>query len=658
MMSGCPEGNTVSGTQPLEHIQEGERLRTFRLYDYPVQLSLNLTSLGAVNGLVSDRGPGFVVLQVFNCVAGLSGFCSPFVHEQTIARDIAAAIAFAIANPDPNRGPPPPWRYIPGDLHGGSHAHSGFVFLELPPDSGPIYTNVTLNIPQLIMVAGDYYTIVSLQFHLWEMPEGGGDPVLVRYDVANKLEGRQSLTYYFDPPTVLEVDPEVLCASYVFIGLSSALLLFLLLQTVKHMKHQVMKLSQGSFLAFFIFAGLVATVASFLFEPKNDAYCQASKPIVMISLQCLYAVTIGRLWRIHSLISPLLLKSLDTETPFQRLKRRFTESRIWRCLVPSAGNPRKIRTQVTERQLAILVALLVSPQVALQVLALILQPSERKIDFNTDESTGRATCDFGDMPKAESIIYWGYAVFMLLIVGLLVMAYQSRKLPSLFDESQKIFDATVTTFGILILGVAVILVTDDPETSPSVNYLVWVFVVLSITVNTTYRIIWPKLQMIWYVTCSSSLAMFVCSFQSNFTSSPGAERLSLSPNSCWTIPGNIENRRQRPVLDLPLPRGPPAGLQRVSCTMRQAFKTQARRSSPRWWGEKAAPRVATAFQVAWALKGLSVRRPNWTSHHRAMSVLLPLKRTTTTKRNPGKNLPLTSRLVSWQMPPKITPATI
>jgi len=498
MLSACPMGNNVTGTQPIEHTVYGERLRTRRLYDYPVTLNFNLTSLRASRGFTSDRGPGYIVLQIFNCVAGLSGFCSPFVHEQTIARQIAAAIAAAAANPSASGGPPPPWRYIPGDLHGGSHAHSGWLYAVLPPEEGPIFQNVEIKIPQLVMQPGDYYTIVAVQLHFWEDTEDGSDPVLVRYDIANKLEGRQSLTYYYDPPVIQEVDPGVLCASYVFIGLAGAALVFLLFQTVKHMQHQVMRLSQGIFLSLFLMSGLVATVSSFLMEPKSDLYCRASVPLVIISLHTFYAVTIGRLWRIHSLISPLLLKSLAVETPMARFKRRVQESCCWRFICPSGNNPRKIRSQVTERQLSVLIAILVAPQVALQVLVLFLQPSRREIEFNEDESKGRAKCDTeGDLALAQTLLYWGYALFVLLILGLLVMAFQSRKLPSLFDESQKIFDSTVTTFTILIMGVAIILVTDDPETSPSVSYLVWIFVILSITTNTSIRIILPKLRMIW-----------------------------------------------------------------------------------------------------------------------------------------------------------------
>jgi len=140
----------------------------------------------------------------------------------------------------------------------------------------------------------------------------------------------------------------------------------------------------------------------------------------------------------------------------------------------------------------------VAPQVIVQILAVLFQPRHREIDFNEDESKGRAVCrSDGDLEIAQDLTNWGYALFAFLVVALLTMAHQSRSMPSLFNESKTIFDSTFTTVIILIMGVAVILVTDDSETSPSVSYLVLIFVVLSITLNTSVRIVMPKLRMIW-----------------------------------------------------------------------------------------------------------------------------------------------------------------
>uniref|UniRef100_A0A7S3DMP9 G-protein coupled receptors family 3 profile domain-containing protein n=1 Tax=Entomoneis paludosa TaxID=265537 RepID=A0A7S3DMP9_9STRA len=166
---------------------------------------------------------------------------------------------------------------------------------------------------------------------------------------------------------------------------------------------------------------------------------------------------------------------------------------------PPTGNPRKVRTQVTEWQLTSLVALLVAPQLILQVLAVTLQPLHQSISFNDEESVGRVVCEprNDDLAIGQRIATYGYIVFGLLVLGLLLMAFQSRQLPSLFDESSKIFDSTLTTVTILVMGTAILIVTATPETSPSVNYLVSIFVILSVTVNTSLRILWNQLGMIW-----------------------------------------------------------------------------------------------------------------------------------------------------------------
>jgi hypothetical protein len=48
-----------------------------------------------------------------------------------------------------------------------------------------------------------------------------------------------------------------------------------------------------------------------------------------------------------------------------------------------------------------------------------------------------------------------------------------------------------------VLGMGIIVVTDDPATSPSVTYLVAVVWTLSIALNTSLRIMMPKLRMVW-----------------------------------------------------------------------------------------------------------------------------------------------------------------
>jgi hypothetical protein len=92
-------------------------------------------------------------------------------------------------------------------------------------------------------------------------------------------------------------------------------------EIIKKRNHEVLNLTQGYFLIVFLVAALVMVASSFLFEHKNNFYCNAYLPIIWTSGQLLCAITLGRLWRIDAVISPLLIKTL-------RQKKSFTRSMI------------------------------------------------------------------------------------------------------------------------------------------------------------------------------------------------------------------------------------------------------------------------------------------------------------------------------------------
>ena len=496
LLRACPQGNTMSGVAPDELVLYGERLRTTVEYNFTVSLDINLTSLGATQGFTSDEGPGYIAVQVLNCLAGSAGFCSPFIHEEANARLAAAEAAVRATNPNIEIPPPPPRPR--GGLHGGSHVHSGYTKVYLPFDEGPIYKNIQVEVPMAVLTPGLYFSMVSAQMYFENATELG-ETQLWRYDMGNALFGDQRMLTYQEPVVVLDVDKEVLYFAYCLIGVSSLVILFLLMQTIKHRDHQIMKLSQSRFLIVSLVFALVATATSFLLEPRNDLYCNASTIFTGICLQVVYAITLGRLWRIHALISPMLLKTFSPEsTLWSRLVNGLKQcfSKYFCCC--REHKPKKLRTQVSDSQLWIVFALLSAPQVIIQVVGVLLQPQTRTIDLNDDESKGRATCSVGGGSSLwGTIIFYGFIVFCILVISVLLMAWQSRKLPSLFNESKTIFDATLTSFIILIMGLAVALVTRDPTTSPSVTYLIAIFVVISITVNTSLRIVLPKLLMVW-----------------------------------------------------------------------------------------------------------------------------------------------------------------
>jgi hypothetical protein len=273
-------------------------------------------------------------------------------------------------------------------------------------------------------------------------------------------------------------------------------ILFLLVETIKNRNHQVLNLTQGYFLIVFLMAALVMVVSSFLFEPKNDFYCNASFPIVLISAQLLYAITIGRLWRINAVISPLLMHSLRQKMGWtSRMMEYLRMSTSWDTN-SRRRRPKNLRKQISHWQLGFVVALFTLPQVILQILSFTLQPQTLTIDYNEDESKGRATCDSGYDMKA-SLRDYGFWTLLLLCVLLLCMAQTTSQLPSLFNETKIIYESALFSIVLIVLGLGIIVVTDDPATSPSVTYLVAVVWTLSIALNTSLRTMLPKLRMVW-----------------------------------------------------------------------------------------------------------------------------------------------------------------
>jgi hypothetical protein len=473
LLRECPGLNFITGEAPPE-FQLGERLRTGEIYEYSASITLEIYSLGG-NVFVSDEGP-LIGVQILLCKLG-AGFCSPFIHEEANARLAEQGILT------------PPSK---GDSHGGTHTHSGYNFFKVPPQDGPIY-KLDVTIPMLVNTAGEYFAVASAQMYVGDELE---EPATERYDMANAFLQGQRLITYQEPADILEVPDNVLIVSYIAIGAVALVILFLLVETIKNRNHQVLRLTQGYFLIVFLISALVMAVSSFLFAPKNDHYCNASFPIVLISAQLLYAITIGRLWRINAVISPLLMHSLRQKTSWtSRMMEYLRRATSWDDN-SRRRRPKNLRKQISHRQLALVVTLFTLPQVIIQVLSFTLQPQSRTIDYNEDESKGRATCDSGFDMKS-SLRDYGFWAFLLLILLLLFMAQTTSQLPSLFNETKVIYESALFSVVLLVLGLGIIVVTDDPATSPSVTYLVAVVWTLSIALNTSLRIMMPKLRMVW-----------------------------------------------------------------------------------------------------------------------------------------------------------------
>ena len=102
--------------------------------------------------------------------------------------------------------------------------------------------------------------------------------------------------------------------SYVSIAAASLVILCLVFQAVKHRENPILQLSQGIFLISFLLSALMATASTFLLRPEIDLYCRLGSAFVLLSVQLMYAVIAGRLWRSNGVIGSLLVEHTRKKT--------------------------------------------------------------------------------------------------------------------------------------------------------------------------------------------------------------------------------------------------------------------------------------------------------------------------------------------------------
>lgn len=467
LLRSCPRGNTLNSYEPIEYVR-GERLRTKQWYNYSVMINLDLSTLHPTIQnpyIVSDQG-SYIAVQVLVCRLGRAGFCSPFIHEAANVR--LQAMNSTLPKPGP------------GESHGGTHVHSKFQYIYLPPSINHNYTNITVHVPMMINEPGQYYTIAATQLYL-----GGDDnTVLVRYDMANAIQDVDHRIFtYQSPVTILELPNTIRIVSYIVIGVSGTVIAYMLYYTILYRNHQVMKLTQGYFLILFLIAALVATIMCMYLEPRNDLYCRLSLPSILISAQFMYAITLGRLWRINTLISPLLMQSQRYKSSWIRRMSDSIQSSIMKSSISSSkSDPINLRRTINSKQLCVVVWFITAPQIIIQMCALILQRPYQSFEYNIDESIGRAYCHRGD-DLATSLATYGFVCFGALVVLLLLVAHHTKSLPSLFNETNDIFSSTLTSLCIFVVGGGIVVSTNSPTTSPAMQYLIGLALAISITLN-------------------------------------------------------------------------------------------------------------------------------------------------------------------------------
>jgi hypothetical protein len=373
---------------------------------------------------------------------------------------------------------------------------------------------------------------------------GGSSMVVYKFDASNIVVERA--LQYESPPQINTISQGTLGFSYALIGLVGIGISALLFLVVKHRKHKVFMLSQGSFLVVFLGSGLVSGTSSFLLNPKTDVHCQLYSPLIMIPLQLMVAVVICRLWRIYTLMRPLMqwadshqkiLSTRDARRAARRWLPKFhststfsqdgnsseTKSTVSKRS-KGGGGATSLRRKVTAKHLSVYTFLITLPQIVVQCVIGAVSPMTLEIYWNDEMSIGRPRC----RSSVGAFNWLPYLVFFLSVLVLLAVAFRTRNLPSLFNEAGSMFSSVAVTVCVAAIGIALILSTHTPTSSPDVGYLVSVVIVLVFTGQLSWRCVYPKLQLVW-----SGEAIVVSKlFQS---------KKNLGPNGSVSVNNNRSN---------------------------------------------------------------------------------------------------------------------
>ena len=467
LLRQCPNHVNLTVLAPVGLNSPGATPRIDTTYNYIVQGTLNLDTLGG-RRIVSDDGDGRIALQILICDVTAASFCSPFVHDRFNARLQAAQNN----NTDATAG------------NQDTHEHSEPIFLYLPTNETVL--NFTVTVPLTPLVAGQYFTIGYAQFFTTDSLTGNASSVpLTRYDIANAAS--IPVVTFQPPPRIERVSLNVEIMVGIVVGLASLGILFMLYQTYIHRNNQIMKLSQGKFLMVLLVSALIGSISVVFINPKNDLYCKLFPPFAYIPCTVIYAVALARVWRAQTLLSPLLQEFY--ENWFTTYFNRMVDT------LAGMSDSGHLRRTVSDGRLVRVILIFTTPELILQILGQVLQPRSAGVRFNADQSEGSAFCDHG-VNEFLSFATWSFLSVLILNVILLVVAQASRKLPSLFNEVKGIVAMSAFNFGIVAVGYTVVRLSQSPGSSPSITLIVWGSVVLSITLNSSIRLVWPKLKMV------------------------------------------------------------------------------------------------------------------------------------------------------------------
>ncbi len=306
-----------------------------------------------------------------------------------------------------------------------------------------------------------------------------------------------------------------------------------------------MQLSQPSVLALFTMSSALAIGGCYLLIPWSDWACTFRQPVILTALSLSGSVLAGRVWRISTIMSPVLklggdssfgfmnFEASDSETSLgdeageekvgrRRRKRRkqirnliiqmksrtmdvlsviSNWKRLLRCLRLRRKRRRRLSVSISIRQkvpvdrLLFLVFVIMLPQLFLQILniAVPVMRETRNIHYDNDIMVAYHTCNRSSGP-ASFVVGILLALFPYFLTFLLSFDDTSGSLPEVFDEINA-FVRACHIFFIVTLGTApaaILARTPDAEL-----YATTFLVVGGAVIPPVLFIVINKLKPIW-----------------------------------------------------------------------------------------------------------------------------------------------------------------
>jgi hypothetical protein len=236
-------------------------------------------------------------------------------------------------------------------------------------------------------------------------------------------------------------------------------------------------------------------------------------------MQFVLSIIFGRLLRIVTIMGGLMewnntQTKKDTKRHLKRMTHTFRPSikrsasmasvstsestSGYECPMKRAvSGTHNLRRKFPETWLWFVIIGVTLPQVLLQIFSSSFLPRYLNISLNDDGSLGRYACGTQDGNLENVQVFGTILVLTLTLVAAIYEAYKSRNLPALFNEAASVSIALITTLGLSTLAFTLIMATNQPTSSPAVQYLMLVAIVLNFCLNVVLRLVVPKLRLIW-----------------------------------------------------------------------------------------------------------------------------------------------------------------